>query len=194
MTSFECFRDWPEIDSQFMLGLTWSKLTGFLCGITRKFEKHPLLGTRHTTMTDRLDSIATGTRITVRDEGFIGRSEADSGNARVLGWLKAYMNSEVTKEKVLSNSNAQNGVRNSYRFRTRSLPGSSRAGSWIRLRWCGGFRLVQRILDHFFEAHLRTLCPCARPLRFVKRFPGRQERLIESSLFRLRQRSADHSA
>jgi hypothetical protein len=63
----------------------------------------------------------------VRDEGFIGRSEADSGNARVLGWLKAYMNSEVTKEKVLSNANAQNGVRNSYRFRTRSLPGSSSA-------------------------------------------------------------------
>jgi len=41
------------------------------------------------------DPIATGTRVTVRDEGFIGRSEAAYGNAehreRVLGWLDAYL-------------------------------------------------------------------------------------------------------
>jgi len=36
-----------------------------------------------------------GTRVTVRDEGFIGRSEAAFGNAehweRVLGWLSEYL-------------------------------------------------------------------------------------------------------
>jgi len=59
--------------------------------MTRKFEQHPLLGTRETTVTYRLDPITTGTRIAVRDEGFIGRSEATFGNGehweRVLGWL-----------------------------------------------------------------------------------------------------------
>lgn len=69
--------------------------------MTRKFEKHPLLGTRETTITYRFDPIATGTRVTVRDEGFIGRSEAAFGNAehweRVLGWLQSYLKSEVTK-------------------------------------------------------------------------------------------------
>ncbi|HEY6271552.1 MAG TPA: SRPBCC domain-containing protein [Terriglobales bacterium] len=67
--------------------------------MTRKFEKHPLLGTRETTITYRLDPIATGTRVTVRDEGFIGRSEAAYGNAehweRVLGWLDAYLRPEI---------------------------------------------------------------------------------------------------
>ncbi len=62
--------------------------------MTRRFDKHPLLGTRETTITYRLDPIATGTRVTVRDEGFVGRSEAVYGNAehweRVLGWLDAY--------------------------------------------------------------------------------------------------------
>jgi len=63
--------------------------------MTRKFEKHPLLGTRETTITYRFESIANGTRVTVRDEGFIGRSEAAYGNAehweRVLGWLQDYL-------------------------------------------------------------------------------------------------------
>jgi hypothetical protein len=66
--------------------------------MTRKFEKHPLLGTRETTITYRLDPIATGTRVTVREEGFVGRSEAAFGNAehweRVLGWLDLYMRSD----------------------------------------------------------------------------------------------------
>ena len=66
--------------------------------MTRKFEKHPLQGTRETTITYRLDPTAPGTRVTVRDEGFIGRSEAAFGNAehweRVLGWLDAYLKSE----------------------------------------------------------------------------------------------------
>jgi len=66
--------------------------------MTRKFEKHPLQGTRETTITYRLDPIASGTRVTVRDEGFLGRSEAAYGNAehweRVLGWLDAYMRPE----------------------------------------------------------------------------------------------------
>jgi uncharacterized protein YndB with AHSA1/START domain len=64
----------------------------------RRFEKHPLQGTRETTITDRLDPIATGTRETVRDEGFVGRSEAAYGNAepceRVLDWLDAYLKTE----------------------------------------------------------------------------------------------------
>ena len=63
--------------------------------MTRKFEQHPLQGTRETTITYRLDPIATGTRITVRDEGFIGRAEAAFGNAdhweRVLSWLDTYL-------------------------------------------------------------------------------------------------------
>ena len=70
--------------------------------MTRKFEQHPLLGTRETTITYRLDPIATGTRVTVRDEGFVGRSEAAYGNAehweRVLSWLAAYMRSDSEGE------------------------------------------------------------------------------------------------
>ena len=68
--------------------------------MTRKFEQHPLLGTRETTVTYRFDPIPGGTRVTVRDEGFIGRSEAAYGNAehweRVLGWLKTHISVEVT--------------------------------------------------------------------------------------------------
>ena len=63
--------------------------------MTRKFEKHPLLGTRETTITYRFEPVAAGTRVTVRDEGFLGRSEAAYGNAehweRVLGWLDTYL-------------------------------------------------------------------------------------------------------
>lgn len=69
--------------------------------MTRKFEKHPLLGTRETTITYRLERVPDGTRITVRDEGFIGRSEAAYGNAehweRVLGWLQEYFSGENTR-------------------------------------------------------------------------------------------------
>lgn len=66
--------------------------------MTRRFEKHPLLGTRETTITYRLDPIANGTRLTLRDEGFIGRSEAAFGNAehweRVLGWLDGHLSNK----------------------------------------------------------------------------------------------------
>ena len=71
--------------------------------MTRRFEKHPLLGTRETTLTYRLEQVATGTRITVREEGFIGRSEAAFGNAehweRVLGWLSTYLKENAMKER-----------------------------------------------------------------------------------------------
>ena len=63
--------------------------------MTRRFDKHPLLGARETTITYRLEPIATGTRLTVREEGLVGRSEAAHGNAehweRVLGWLDGYL-------------------------------------------------------------------------------------------------------
>lgn len=63
--------------------------------MTRKFEKHPLLSTRETTITYRLDPVPAGTRITVRDEGFVGRGDAAYGNAehweRVLAWLASYL-------------------------------------------------------------------------------------------------------
>jgi uncharacterized protein YndB with AHSA1/START domain len=66
--------------------------------MTRRFEKHPLLGQRETTITYRFESTDYGTRVTVRDEGFIGRSEAAFGNAehweRVLGWLNKYLEGE----------------------------------------------------------------------------------------------------
>jgi uncharacterized protein YndB with AHSA1/START domain len=63
--------------------------------MTRKFEKHPLQGARETTITYRLEPVPNGTRLTMREEGYIGRSEAAYGNAehweRVLGWLDAYV-------------------------------------------------------------------------------------------------------
>jgi uncharacterized protein YndB with AHSA1/START domain len=69
--------------------------------MTRRFEKHPLQGQRETTITYRLEPIATGTRVTLREEGYIGRSEAAYGNAehweRVLSWLEAYVKMEVSK-------------------------------------------------------------------------------------------------
>jgi len=68
--------------------------------MTRKFDKHPLQGTRETTITYRLDAIPTGTRVTVRDEGFVGRSEACYGNAehweRVLAWFDAYLKADTS--------------------------------------------------------------------------------------------------
>ncbi len=63
--------------------------------MTRKFDGHPFLGQRETTITYRLEPSPHGTRVTVRDEGFIGRSEAAYGNAeiweKVLSWLDAYL-------------------------------------------------------------------------------------------------------
>ena len=64
---------------------------------TRKYEwEFPQLGRRETTVTYRFDPIATGTRVTVRHDGFDGLSgPADQhaeGWERVLGWLDAYMN------------------------------------------------------------------------------------------------------
>lgn len=67
--------------------------------MTRKFEKHPLQGARETTITYRLEPVPDGTRLTMREEGYIGRSEAAYGNAehweRVLGWLAAYFSQET---------------------------------------------------------------------------------------------------
>ena len=65
--------------------------------MTRRFDTHPFLGERETTITYRLEPRAAGTLVTVRDEGFIGRTEAAYGNAeiweRVLGWLASYLQS-----------------------------------------------------------------------------------------------------
>ena len=62
--------------------------------MTRRFDAHPFLGERETTITYRFEPVGEGTRVTVRDEGFIGRSEAAYGNAEiwehVLGWLNDY--------------------------------------------------------------------------------------------------------
>src|SRR5262249_7431793 len=64
--------------------------------MTRRFDNHPMLGDRETTISYRCEPLPNGrTRLTVRDEGFIGRSGAAYGNAehweRVLGWLDAYI-------------------------------------------------------------------------------------------------------
>lgn len=62
--------------------------------MTRRFDNHPLQGAREDTITYRFDPVPAGTRVTVRDEGYLGRSAAAYGNAehweRVLGWLAAY--------------------------------------------------------------------------------------------------------
>jgi uncharacterized protein YndB with AHSA1/START domain len=63
---------------------------------TRKYEwDYPLLGWRDTTVTYLLDPIATGTRVTVRHDGFAGMGSAaeehTQGWERVLGWLDAYL-------------------------------------------------------------------------------------------------------
>jgi uncharacterized protein YndB with AHSA1/START domain len=63
--------------------------------MTRRFGANPLLGDRETTATYRLEPSPNGTLITLREEGFIGRSEAAYGNAenweKVLGWLDHYL-------------------------------------------------------------------------------------------------------
>jgi uncharacterized protein YndB with AHSA1/START domain len=62
--------------------------------MTRRFSSHPFLGDRETTITYRLQPSSHGTLLTVKDEGFIGRSQAAYGNAeiweKVLGWLGNY--------------------------------------------------------------------------------------------------------
>lgn len=69
--------------------------------MTRVFKQHPLQGKRETTITYRLESIANGTRVTLREEGYVGRSDAAYANAerweRVLGWLAAYIESGKSK-------------------------------------------------------------------------------------------------
>jgi uncharacterized protein YndB with AHSA1/START domain len=69
--------------------------------MTRNFDAHPFLGTRETTITYRFEPSPHGTLVTVRDEGFIGRSQAAHGNAeiweRVLGWLDAYLGTSGTE-------------------------------------------------------------------------------------------------
>jgi uncharacterized protein YndB with AHSA1/START domain len=63
--------------------------------MTRRFGANPLLGERETTLTYRFEPSPHGTLVTVREEGFIGRSEAAYGNAenweKVLGWLDDYL-------------------------------------------------------------------------------------------------------
>jgi len=62
--------------------------------MTRRFDSHPYLGERETTITYRLQTSPCGALVTVRDEGFVGRSKAAYGNAeiweKVLGWLADY--------------------------------------------------------------------------------------------------------
>src|SRR5450631_2187032 len=63
--------------------------------MTRRFGANPLLGDRETTLTYRFQPSPHGTLVTLREEGFIGRSEAAYGNAenweKVLGWLDDYL-------------------------------------------------------------------------------------------------------
>jgi uncharacterized protein YndB with AHSA1/START domain len=63
--------------------------------MTRRFGANPLLGERETTLTYRFEPSPHGTLVTVREEGFIGRSEAAYGNAenweKVLRWLHDYL-------------------------------------------------------------------------------------------------------
>lgn len=69
--------------------------------MTRVFKQHPFQGKRETTITYRLEPTENGTRVTVREEGYVGRSEAAYGNAehweRVLGWLAVYLESGKAK-------------------------------------------------------------------------------------------------
>jgi uncharacterized protein YndB with AHSA1/START domain len=65
---------------------------------TRRYDWDcPLLGRRDTTVTYRLNPIATGSRMTVRHDGFAGlwepAREHAAGWERFLGWLTAYFSS-----------------------------------------------------------------------------------------------------
>jgi uncharacterized protein YndB with AHSA1/START domain len=66
--------------------------------MTRRFGANPLLGERETTLTYRFEPSPHGTLVTLREEGFIGRSEAAYGNAehweKVLSWLDGYLGSK----------------------------------------------------------------------------------------------------
>lgn len=66
--------------------------------MTRRFGANPLLRERETTLTYRLEPSPHGTLVTIREEGFIGRSEAAYGNAenweKVLGWLDDYLSTK----------------------------------------------------------------------------------------------------
>jgi hypothetical protein len=63
--------------------------------MTKRFGGHPLLGERETTLTYRLQPCPHGTLVTVREEGFVGRSDAAYGNAenweKVLSWLDGHL-------------------------------------------------------------------------------------------------------
>jgi uncharacterized protein YndB with AHSA1/START domain len=70
--------------------------------ITRIYEfDFPMLGRRATQVTYLCDPISTGTRVTVRHDGFAGLREIAelhaSGWERVLGWLHSYLQSETSK-------------------------------------------------------------------------------------------------
>jgi uncharacterized protein YndB with AHSA1/START domain len=67
---------------------------------TQKYEwNHPTLGRVDTIVTYRLNLIDGGTRVTVRHDGFAGRPDAAKEHAlgweRFLGWLEAYLRSEM---------------------------------------------------------------------------------------------------
>ena len=59
--------------------------------LTRRFGANPLLGERQTTVTYRFLPSPHGTRLTLKEEGFLGRPDAAHGNAenweKVLTWL-----------------------------------------------------------------------------------------------------------
>jgi uncharacterized protein YndB with AHSA1/START domain len=63
--------------------------------MTRRFEGNPFLEERETMLTYRFEPSHHGTLVTVREEGFVGRSEAAYGNAenweKVLSWLDAHL-------------------------------------------------------------------------------------------------------
>jgi uncharacterized protein YndB with AHSA1/START domain len=62
--------------------------------MTRKFEKHPLQSARETTIKYRLEPVPNGTRLTMREEGYIGRSEAAFRNAE--HWERVLAGSTTT--------------------------------------------------------------------------------------------------
>lgn len=63
--------------------------------MTRRFDAHPYLGPRETTLHYCFDVTGSGTRLTVRDEGFLGRLDAAFGNAeiweKILGLLQDWV-------------------------------------------------------------------------------------------------------
>ena len=108
-------RDWQadlRVPGEWRVSVVWEDgnvvhADGEFCEIsspnklvmTRRFDNHPLLGPRATTITYRIEPGEAGSRLTVRDEGFVGRTRAAYGNAehweRVLDWLETYMTSDA---------------------------------------------------------------------------------------------------